>query len=137
MAEVAILVGKTSAKILNLLKRLFTAIKEMGVMTRQMGHIIEEIGQGNRNVLRLESFRLESFDLHGTGWMGVKSGISHAKGAYNLLGQGQIAVTGTADQVAIETGRSASQTNTAQNTGATGSTVTGNDPEPRPIDLPL
>jgi uncharacterized protein YukE len=137
VAEVAILVGKTSAKILNLLKRLFAAIKEMGVLTRQMGHIIEEIGQANRNVLRLESFRLESFDLHGTGWMGLKSGWTHAKGAYNLLGQGQIAVTGTVDQVAIETGRSASQTNTAQNTGATGSTVTGNNPEPTPIDLPL
>ena len=102
---------------------------------------IKDQGRGSRpelaGVLRLESFRLESFELHGTGWMGLKSGITHAKGAYNLLGPGQIAVTGAADQVAIETGRSASQTNTAQNTGATGSTVTGNNPEPTPNDLPL
>lgn len=137
VAEVAILVSKTSAKILNLLKRLFAAIKEMGLVTRQMGHLLEEIGQANRNVTRLEAFRLESFDLHGTGWMGAKSGLSHAKGAYNLLSDGQIAVTGPVSQVVIETGRSASQTNSAQNTGAAGSTVTGKNPEPHPIDLPL
>jgi len=137
VAEVAILVGKTSAKILNLLKRLFAAIKRMGVLTKQMGHIIEEIGQANRNVLRLEAFRLEALDLHGTGWKGFQSGFSHAKGAYNLLGEGQIAVTGPVDRVAIETARSASQTNSAQNAGATGSTLTGDDPSPNPIDLPL
>lgn len=67
VAEVAVLVGKTSAKILNLLKRLFTAIKQMGKFTKQLGGFIEEIGQANRNVLRLEAFRSEALDVHGTG----------------------------------------------------------------------
>jgi uncharacterized protein YukE len=137
VAEVAILVGKTSAKILNLLKQLFAAIKQMGVLTKQMGAIVEEIGQANRNVLRLEAFRLEALDLHGTGWKGTTSGWSHGKDAYRLLSEGQVTVTGPVDQVMIQTGRSASQTNSAQNTGATGSTLTGDDPSPTPIDLPL
>jgi hypothetical protein len=38
-AKVAILVSKTSANILGLLKRLFAAIKQMGVMTKQMPFI--------------------------------------------------------------------------------------------------
>jgi uncharacterized protein YukE len=137
VAEVAILVSKTSAKILNLLKSLFAAIKRMGALTKQMGHIIEEIGQSNRNVLRLEAFRLEALDVHGTGWKGFASGLSHAKSAYGLLSEGQIAVTGPVDQVIIETGKNASRTNGVQNAGSTGSTVTGNKPEPNPIDLPL
>jgi hypothetical protein len=129
-AEVAILVSKTSAKILGLLKRLFAAIKEMGVLTKQMSHIIEEIGQANRNVLRLEAFRLEAVDTAGSGWPGFKS-------AYNLLGHGHVSVNGSVDKVAVETARSASQTNSAQNTGATGTTLTGQNPSPTPIDLPL
>jgi hypothetical protein len=129
-AEVAILVGKASAKILGLLKRLFAAIKQMGVITKQMSHLIEEIAHANRNVLRLEAFRLEAAGTTGSGWSGFRS-------AYNLLGHGQTAVTGPLDQVLIETGRSAGQTNSAQNAGATGTTVTGKNPEPIPIDLPL
>jgi hypothetical protein len=66
VAEVAILVSRTSAKILGLLRRLFAAIREMGVMTTQMSHIIGEIGEANRNVLRLESFRLEAADAAGS-----------------------------------------------------------------------
>jgi hypothetical protein len=136
VAEGAILVGKTSAKILNLLKRLFAAIKEMGVLTRQMSHMIEEIGQANRNVLRLEAFRSEALDVHGTGWEGLQSGWSHGKDAYKLLSEGQVAVTGPVDQAVIETGKGASTTNSSQNTGATVTTVTKN-PEPSSIDLPL
>ncbi len=137
VAEVAILVSATSAKILNMLKSLFAAIKRMGVMTGQMGDLIADIGQANRNVLRLEAFRLEALDVHGTGWKGLGSGWTHARGAYDLLSQGQVAVTGTVDRVVVETARSASQTNSAQNTGAAGSTLTGDDPSPTPINLPL
>ena len=129
-AEVAILVSETSAKILNVLKRLFTAIKEMGVLTKQMSAIVEQIGQANRNVLRLEAFRLEAAAGSSPGWTGVSS-------AYNLLGQGHVSVYGTVDKVAVETARSASQTNGAQNTGATGTTLTGENPAPTAIDLPL
>jgi uncharacterized protein YukE len=138
VAEVAVLVAKTSAKILKLLKSLFASIKEMGLLTRQMGHLIEEIGQANRNVVRLEAFRMEAVGEHGTGWKGVTSGWSHAKDAYQLLSQGQIAVNGTVDQVVIETAKSASTTNSSQNTGATVTTVTDpKNPTPTPIDLPL
>jgi len=128
--EVAILVSKTSAKILGLLKRLFAAIKQMGIITKQMSHLIKEVAHANRNVLRLEAFRIEAAGTTGSGWLGFKS-------AYNLLGHGQTAVTGPVKQVVIETGRSASQTNSAQNAGATGTTVTGKNPKPTPIDLPL
>ncbi|GAA0471077.1 hypothetical protein Ade02nite_34390 [Paractinoplanes deccanensis] len=129
-AEVAILVSEASAKILNVLKRLFTAIKEMGVLTRQMSGIVEQIGQANRNVLRLEAFRLEAAGTSSPGWPGFRS-------AYDLLGQGHVSVYGPVDKVVVETARSASQTNTSQNTGATGSTMTGENPAPGPIDLPL
>lgn len=130
VAEIAILVGKTSAKILSLLKQLFAAIKRMGALTGQMSGLIEEIGQANRNVLRLEAFRLEAAGTAGSGWSGVK-------GAYGLLDQGQRTVTGPVEQVIIQTGRSAGETNSAQNIGSAGSTLTGDDPEPNPINLPL
>lgn len=129
-AEVAILVSQTSAKILNLLKRLFTAIKEMGLLTKQMSAIVEQVGQANRNVLRLEAFRVEAAATSRPGWTGFKS-------AYGLLGKGHVSVYGPVDQVVVETARSASQTNGAQNTGSAGTTLTGKDPEPTPIDLPL
>ena len=129
-AEVAILVSKTSAKILNVLKRLFAAIKEMGVMTTKMSGIIEQIGQANRNVLRLEAFRVEAAAGSRSGWQGFQS-------AYDLLGQGHVSVYGTANKVAVETARSGSQTNSAQNTGATGTTLRDDNPAPTPIDLPL
>jgi hypothetical protein len=102
-----------------------------------LGSLIEEIGQANRNVLRLEAFRSEALDVHGTGWKGFASGWSHGKAAYKLLSEGQVTVTGPVDQVVIQTARSAGKTNGAQNTGATGSTLTGDDPSPNPIDLPL
>lgn len=124
------MVSKTSARILNVLKGLFAAIKEMGVFTKQMSGLLEQVGQANRNVLRLESFRLEAAGTGGSGWSGFK-------GAYNLLGEGHVSVYSTADKVAGETARSASRTNSAQNAGAAGSTLTGDNPSPPPIELPL
>jgi hypothetical protein len=130
VAEVAILVSKTSAKILSVLKRLFAAIKEMGLFTKQMSGLLEQIGQANRNVLRLEAFRIEAAATGGSGWSGFK-------GAYNTLGQGHVSVYGTVDKVAVATARSAGETNSAQNSGAAGSTLTGDSPTPTPIELPL
>ncbi|GAB1688681.1 hypothetical protein [Krasilnikovia sp. M28-CT-15] len=129
-AEVAVLVAKTSAKILTVLKRLFAAIKEMGVATNKMGSLIEEIGKANRNVLRLEAFRLEAAGTARPGWKGFKD-------AYSLLSQGHVSVHGTVDQVIVETARSAAKTNSVQNAGAAGTTLTGDNPAPTPIDLPL
>lgn len=129
-AEVAILVTKTSAKILSLLRRLFAAIKQMGVMTKRMSSLIEQVGQANRNVLRLEAFRLEAAGTAGSGFSGFKD-------AYKLLDQGHVAVHGAVDHVVVETARSAGQTNGAQNSGSAGTTLTGKNPEPTPIDLPL
>ncbi|MCA2211829.1 hypothetical protein [Jidongwangia harbinensis] len=129
-AEVAILVAKTSTKILGILKRLFAAIREMGVFTRQMGGLLEQIGQANRNVLRLEAFRLEAAGP-------ARSGLTGFREAYGVLGQGHVSVYGPVDKVVVETARSASQTNGAQNSGSTGSTLSGDNPSPSPIDLPL
>jgi hypothetical protein len=72
-AEVAILMAKTSTKILGLLKQLFASIKQIGLFTKQMQGLMEQVGQ----------------------------------------------------------------TNTSQNTGSAGSTITQEDPEPGPINLPL
>jgi hypothetical protein len=130
VAEVAILVSKTSAKILNVLKRLFAAIKEMGAFTQQMGDLLAKVGQANRDVTRLTAFRLEAADTAGSGMAGFK-------GAYRLLSQGHVSVYGATDKVIVETARSASQTNTAQNTGATGTTLRGDNPAPPTIELPL
>ena len=129
-AEVAILVSKTSAKILNLLKRLFEAIKRMGAIGRQMGKILEEIGAANRNVLRLEASRLESLGHSGSAW-------NRFKGAYKSIDAGHTRVYGPVDEVMENTAKSASQTNGSQNTGSASSTLTGENPSPKPIDLPL
>lgn len=129
-AEVAILVAECSTKILNLLKRLFSAIKQLGVATGRMGDILQSIGQANRNVLRLEAFRLEAAGTAGSGWNGFKS-------AYNLVGQGHTSVYGPVNNVMIETAKAAPKTNGAQNTGSTGDTLRKENPEPTPIDLPL
>jgi len=130
VAEVAILVGKTTSKILNLLKGLLSAVKRMGGLVKRCDAILEEIGQANRNVLRLEAFRLEAA---GTS----RPGVAGFKQAYKTLSDGQVSVYGPANHVAVETAKSASATNSSQNTGATGSTLSGDDPAPNPIDLPL
>ncbi|OJF11462.1 hypothetical protein [Couchioplanes caeruleus] len=129
-AEIAILVAKTSTKILGLLKQLFASIKKVGLFTKQMQGLLEQIGQANRNVLRLEAFRIEAAGTAGSGWSGVRD-------AYRTVGQGHVSVHGPVDQVVVNTARSASQTNTSQNTGSAGSTMTNEDPEPGPINLPL
>jgi hypothetical protein len=130
IAEIAVLVGKTSTKILGLVKQLFASIKKVGVFTKQLQGLMEQVGQANRNVLRLEAFRIEAAGTAGHGMRGFRQ-------AYDLLGQGHVSVHGPVDQVVVNTARSASQTNAAQNTGSTGSTMTGDDPEPGPIELPL
>ncbi len=137
VADIAILVGKTSAKILNLLKDLATAIKKMGVLTHRMGHLIEEISDANRNVLRLEAFRIESLGTHGTGWTGFKSGWTHVKGVHDLLDKSQDAVHGTVGHMAADTGSSAAKTNSVQNLGSSASTMEADRPKPTVIELPL
>jgi hypothetical protein len=130
-AEVAVLVSKTSAKILAVLRRLFAALAEMSDLTKQLSGLLQQIGRANRDVLRLEAFRVEAADLPGAGW-------EKFRGAYGLIGQGHEYVYGPVDKVAVETARSASQTNGAQNTGAAADTLTEEeDPSPGPIDLPL
>jgi uncharacterized protein YukE len=130
VAEIAILVAKTSTKILGLLKQLFASIKRVGLFTQQMQGLLEQIGQANRNVLRLEAFRLESA---GT----AESGVRGMRNAYDVVGQGHVSVHGPVEQVAVNTARSASETNASQNAGSGASTLTGEDPEPGPITLPL
>ncbi|MEQ4306081.1 hypothetical protein ABNF97_32635 [Plantactinospora sp. B6F1] len=130
-AEVAILVGKTSSKILSLLQRLFQAIKQIGALTSKCDGILQQIGQASRNTLRLEAFRLQAVGEAGG------SGLSGFRGAFNTIGQGHTAVHGTVGQVIENTGRSASQTNGSQNAGQAGDTLRGDNPSPTPIELPL
>jgi|GEM_PF-5655599 RNase P protein component len=130
-AEVAILVGKTSSKILNLLRQLFEAIKRIGVLVKQCDSILAQIGQASRNTLRLEAFRIQAVLEHGG------SGLNGFRGAFNTIGQGHTAVHGPIGQVVVNTGRQASQTNGSQNAGQTGDTLRGDNPAPTPIKLPL
>jgi hypothetical protein len=130
LAEVAILVGNTSRKILSMLKRLFEALKRIGQLASKLDGILSKIGQANRDTLRLEAFRLQAVGEGGSGLRGFRN-------AYNTLGQGNRSVYGGVRDVAVNTGRSASQTNGAQNAGQTGDTLRGDNPAPTPIDLPL
>ena len=59
------------------------------------------------------------------------------KQAYSTLSDGHVSVYGKAQFAAMETAKSASKANGVQNTGSTGSTLTGDNPSPTPIDLPL
>jgi hypothetical protein len=54
-----------------------------------------------------------------------------------LIDQGHVAVHGVPTTVMVETARSAGRTNGAQNTGSSGATLTGQNPAPAAIDLPL
>ncbi|GAB3967088.1 hypothetical protein GCM10027615_15820 [Plantactinospora veratri] len=130
-AEVAILVGKTSHKILNLLERLFQAIRQMGILTSRCDAILAQIGQASRNTLRLDAFRIQAIGEAGG------SGMSGFRGAFNTIGQGHTSVYGTVDQVVQNTARSAGQTNGWQNGGQAGDTLRGENPSPKPIELPL
>lgn len=131
LAEVAILVSKTSATIFGLMKRLTAAIKQMGDVMRMLGSLLEQIGKANRNVTMLEAFRVEAAGTAGAGLSGFKN-------AYNLLGQGHEVVHGAINKVIVNTARSAGQTNTSQNSGSAGDTLREQEnPSPGPIDLPL
>lgn len=129
IAEIAILVSKASMKILDLLKELLQSIQKVGALTQKMQGLMERIGQANRNVLRLEAFRVEAAGTAGTGWRGVRD-------AYTLLAEGHVSVHGAVDQVITNTARSASQTNASQNIGSAASSISEQDPEPGEVDLP-
>jgi hypothetical protein len=129
-AEVAILVAATSMKILGVLKRLFAAISEMGVFTKQLGGLLEHVGQANRDVLRLQAFRVEASGVSGPA-------LTRFKSAYDLVGQGHENVYGPVNKVVVNTAHSAGKTNGVQNAGAAGDTLIEDNPSPGPLDLPL
>ncbi|MDW5330782.1 hypothetical protein [Plantactinospora sp. KLBMP9567] len=130
-AEVAILVGKTSSKILSLLERLFQSIKQIGMLTSKCDTILAQIRQANNGTLLLEAFRIQAIGEAGG------SGLAGFRGAFNTIGRGHTSVYGPVDQVIQNTARSASQTNGSQNGGQAGDTLRGNNPSPTPIELPL
>ncbi|GGQ87404.1 hypothetical protein [Couchioplanes azureus] len=113
-AEVAILVGKASTQILDVLKRLFTAIRNMSMITKQCDDILRQIGQASRDTLRLDAFRTPAVVESAPAWKGFRQ-----------------------DNVVVNTARSAGQTNTSQNSGQSGDTLRDDNPSPKPIDLPL
>lgn len=129
-AEIAILVGKASSQILDVLRRLFSAIDQIGSLTKQVDGILAQISQAHRHTLRLEAFRLQAVGVAGPGWRGVGQ-------AYNAVGRGHTAVYGPVEGVMVNTARGAGQANGAQNSGQAGDTLRGENPDPRPIELPL
>ncbi|MEU4424630.1 hypothetical protein AB0F81_28755 [Actinoplanes sp. NPDC024001] len=128
-AEVAMLVADTSRKILRVMEQLLTRLKELGGIAEQCGSILAKVGQSNRNVLRLEASRVEAAGIERSGWNGFTT-------ALEVLGKGHVAAHGPMEHVLVETARSASGTNSSQNAGATGTTLSGDNPEPTPINLP-
>ncbi|MBB2940632.1 uncharacterized protein YukE [Actinoplanes lutulentus] len=128
VAEISILVSAASLKIFTVVKQLFAAIKNTGLLVRQMQALMSRIGQSSRNVLRLEAHRIEAVGTAGEGWRG-------AADAYRLLSQGHVRAHGAVDQVMVNTARAAAQGNTSQNTGSGASDMNRDNPAPPPIDL--
>ena len=128
LTEITVLVFDASTKILNVLKGLFAQISRIGQLTGRLRGIMTQIGQSNANVLRLVAHRAEAADIAQRGWK------SWAE-AYGVLSLGDTRVYGPVRQVIVNTGRSAAQTNSAQNAGSAADNTVGGDPAPSPIDL--
>ncbi|GGN17727.1 hypothetical protein FHR83_004184 [Actinoplanes campanulatus] len=130
LAEIALLVANTSTKILGVLKQLFLKIKEIGRFVQRMQEWIMVISKSNNDVLRLVAHRAEATELVRQGWTGPVK-------AYRVLGEGDVRVYGPMRQVLVNTGRSAAETNSSQNTGQSADSSRDDNPEPAPIDIPL
>jgi hypothetical protein len=129
-ADIAIMVADASRRVFTVLKQLFEAIKRISFLTKRCEGILAPIGQANRDTLRLQAFRVQAAIESGPGWSGFKQ-------ASSTIGQGHTSVYGPMQDVIVNTARSASQTNGAQNSGQAGDTLRGDNPTPTPIQLPL
>ncbi|MBO3737896.1 hypothetical protein [Actinoplanes flavus] len=129
LLKVADLAFNTSRTILGVLRRLFDGIRDAGRAMKLMSVLLKQIHKANDNVLRLVAHRSEAAEKMREGWSGP------IKGAGTLF-LGDFRVYGAPHQVAINTGRAAAESNTAQNTGSTLDNIPKGNPDPTPIGPP-
>ncbi|GGN97059.1 hypothetical protein GCM10010112_88880 [Actinoplanes lobatus] len=129
LMEVAVLVSQTSIKILTVMKELVLKIKEIGSGIEKLSRMIEKLTSAKLDVTRLMTHRVEAAGVAREGWTGPVK-------AYAALTLGDARVYGPIQQVLINTGRSAAETNTSQNSGSAADSTRKKDPEPNPVDLP-
>ncbi|MDI6103475.1 hypothetical protein QLQ12_33185 [Actinoplanes sp. NEAU-A12] len=129
LVEIAMLVSHTSMKILSVLRHLFTKIEETGRVVKTMQMFLAQISKANNNVLRLVAHRVEASGTARQGWTGPYR-------AYGVLSDGDARVYGPIQQVLINTGRSAAETNGSQNVGQASDSTRDDNTAPTPIDIP-
>ena len=140
-AEIAIMVGKYSAMIASLLKRLSLAIKELAGKTKYGTDLLERIGaffarQGDDLYLGADS--LQTARTGATRVFG-DTGCNGFPDAYRHVADGHVGAHGTTRQSVMDILKTAPRDNGLQNVGAYGNWATDDDaPEhPGPIELPL
>jgi hypothetical protein len=142
VAEVALMVAEYTGKIMRVLARLSAAIKALGGkfpavaavctrITKMMDSTISEVSYGS---LFLNSAKVHVADSYVADSDGA---LAAFKNAYGTLDAADGVVYGTKAKVAVDALREGVNMNSIQNGGATADTLTGEEPAPPPIKLPL
>ncbi|GAA2464908.1 hypothetical protein [Winogradskya humida] len=142
VAEVGILVAKCSAQILQLLKRLTTAISSLGSSIRGLSGILDNIAtslrEGTNASVILGAYRAQAgMEQMARGpSSGLRDSWSAYQEAFKTISQGHAAAHGVTETVVKETIKSAAVNNGIQNSGATGDKLP-DSPDPANVRLPL
>jgi hypothetical protein len=142
VADVAIMIAKYAAKISKVLKRLTAAIHELGEKLPALARVCdkikaimdEAIAEAAHGATIGNAYRVEAAE---TRLANDDSALKAFRTASNTLGDGNVAVHGTSLRVAVDATREGLKVNSLQNGGAATDTLTGAEPTPPTIDLPL
>jgi hypothetical protein len=142
VADVAVMVAECAAKIAKVLKRLTAAIHELGeklpalaqVCNKVKGIMDEAINEAAHGATIGNGFRLEAA---GTRLTGSDGALKAFQMAHSTLSAGNVATHGNTFRVAVDAAREGLRANGLQNGSATADTLTGDEPFPPTIDLPL
>lgn len=142
VADVAVMVAEYAAKITKVLKRMTAAIHELGEKLPALARVCdkikeimdEAIAEAAHGSTIGNAYRVEAA---GTRLTRDESALKALRTASGTLGDGNVAVHGTSFRVAVDAGREALKANGLQNSGATADSLTGGEPTPPTIDLPL
>lgn len=142
VAEVAVLVAEYAARITGVLKRLTAAIHALGDKLPALARVCDTIRETMDEAVDAaahgatigNAYRLEAAGTRMTGDEGALKAFTTASGT---LGDGNVAVHGTTMRVAVDALREGLKTNSLQNGGATADALTGPEPQPPAVDLPL
>ncbi|MEU4220755.1 hypothetical protein [Actinoplanes sp. NPDC026623] len=142
VAEVALMVAEYTGKIMQVLRRLTDAISALGgkfpalaeVCTRITKVMDSAISETTYGSLVLNSSKLHTADSYIADSDGAAAAYKHA---YRTLAQGDAVVYGTKARVAVDALREGVKMNSIQNGSATADTLTGEQPAPPSVELPL